>query len=120
MRNNNRNYRLWNNNCNRYNIWKELVNFLRSGNSPIPFGNIIGNAIQFRAAGFHGTVSGPTPMVVGERGAERVDVTPLAGNGRSQSAIHGRGGEGSSSGSGRPIVLHSEIFLLLSIVSRYT
>lgn len=33
---------------------------------------------QGHAAGFHGFVSGATPMIVGERGIEKVDVTPMS------------------------------------------
>lgn len=57
-------------------IWNAMVDFLRSGNSPLLFGNIMGNAIPKRAAGFHGIATGP--MLVGERSAERVDITTMS------------------------------------------
>jgi hypothetical protein len=40
-------------------------------------GSMIMKALGFHASGFHGFTSGPTAMVVGERGAEHVDVTPM-------------------------------------------
>ena len=54
--------------------------------------------------GFHGIVTGPMPVIIGERGPEEVHVTPLRGRGR------GGGLRPAGEGGGLTIVLNEPIF----------
>lgn len=75
-------------------IWEGLIKKVTSlpGDIGAAFNNAIGARNIRRAAGFHGFVSGATPMVVGERGIEKVDVTPMSDIvNRRNSGLSGRG-----------------------------
>jgi hypothetical protein len=57
---------------------------------------------QGHASGFHGFVSGATPFIAGERGTERVDVTPM-------SDIVNR--KSDKSGGGSRDIIHTHVYL---------
>lgn len=69
----------------------------------------------YAAKGFHGIVSSATHFVAGESGPENVQITPLKGGGsssrRSVTTTVGRGRDGGSGGSGRPIIIHLHTML---------
>ncbi len=62
-------------------IWSGLVQTLNPIRNLIPSGSILDRALKgekFKAQGFHGFVSGATPIIAGERGIEHVDITPMS------------------------------------------
>lgn len=64
-------------------IWGRIWNaFTSAGSKALAGLGWIGQQLKglfgFHASGFHGFVNGPTPMVAGERGIEKVDITPMS------------------------------------------
>lgn len=86
---------------------------------------VSGPGVRYMASGFHGVVNSPTLAMMGEKGAERVDVTPLAGGRRRSNEVIektvnlGVGGRGSGGTLNATFVTNLDGRQVAAVTKRY-